>query len=321
MQDGTIKEFQKKIIKILWETLNAMNRMLDAFFRVAKDLIVKDERVLLLFGAAGVAAPKSMADIMKRFPERVFDAGIMEQAIVSMTAGMAIEGMIPIFYAQSPFITERAYEQLKVDFGYQQVRGNFVGLGASAEIANFGTTHCSPGDISVLKQIPGMQVVVPGRITEFESLFYEAYANDSPTYYRITRYNHSYPCDVSFGKANIMKKGKKATIIAVGPILELVMRAVKEEDVTILYYTTVAPFDNECLKEHLSNNRVLLCEPNYYGTLTRDVISALQGEMIKMDFIGYPLEFITNYGYVTENAEMYGFTEQNIISKLHKLME
>lgn len=298
-----------------------MNRMLDAFFRVAKELVEKDERVLLLFGAAGVATPNSMLETMKRFPERVFDAGIMEQAIVSMTAGMSIEGMIPIFYAQSPFIAERAYEQLKVDFGYQQVRGNFVGLGASAEIANFGATHCSPGDVSVLKQIPGMQIVVPGRVSEFESLFRETYANDSPTYYRLTRYSHSYPCDVSFGKANIIKKGKKATIIAVGPVLELVMRAVKDCDVTVLYYTTAAPFDRECIKENLSNNRVLLCEPNYYGTLAKDVICALQGEMIKMDFIGYPLEFVTNYGYVTENAEMYGFTEQNMISKLNKLME
>lgn len=297
-----------------------MNLMLDAFFRIAKDLIVKDERVMLIFAAAGVATPKTMMETMDYYPNRVFDAGIMEQAVISMAAGISIAGMIPIVYAQSPFIVERTYEQLKVDFGYQQVGGNFVGLGASSELANFGVTHCCPADIGVLKLIPGMQIVVPGTIQEFELLFRETYANKYPTYYRLTRYNNSCLCKVEFGKANVIKKGSQATIIAVGPMLELVMQALGGHDVTILYYATIAPFDSECLKQNFTNNRILLCEPCYEGVLAKDIIEALRGEMIKMNFVGYPLEFVTNYGYVVENAEMYGLTEINIIQKLNELI-
>lgn len=297
-----------------------MNLMLETFFNVAKDLIVKDERVMLIFGAAGVAAPKNIIEMMSDYPGRIFDAGIMEQAIVSMAAGMSISGMIPIFYAQSPFIVERAYEQLKIDFGYQRVRGNFVGLGGSTEIANFGTTHCCPADVGILKLIPEMQIVIPGKTQEFESLFMESYANDYPTYYRLTRYNNSCNCKVRFGKANVIKKGSKATIIAVGPMLELVMRALEDWDVTILYYTTLAPFDGECLKQNLVSNRILLCEPYYCGALAKDIVTVLNGEMIKMDFVGYPLEFVTNYGYVVDNAEMYGLTETNIRLKVEELI-
>ncbi len=296
-----------------------MNMMLDRFFRVAADLLEKDERVMLLSGTGGVGIPKGMSKAIKSFPDRVIDAGIMEQAIVSMTAGMSIAGMIPIFYAQSPFIVERAYEQLKIDYGYQKVRGNFVGHGASAETASFGATHCCPADISVLKMIPGMQVVVPGREDEFETLLREAYDNEYPTYYRLTRYNNTYQCNLKFGKANVVKKGSKATVLAVGPMLELVMRALGDWDVTILYYTTVLPFDAECLRENFTNNRILLCEPCYYGSLTREIMDALRGEMVKMDFIGYPLEYVTNYGFVVENAEKYGLTEAQIVSKLRQL--
>jgi transketolase len=245
----------------------------------------------------------------------------MEQAIVSMSAGMSIEGLIPLFYAQSPFIVERAYEQLKIDYGYQMTGGNFIGLGASAEIAVEGPTHCCPADVEALKLIPNMQIVVPGNVDEFETLLRSEYANGSPTYYRMTRYNNSYKTNIQFGKANVIKRGGKATVVVVGPMLELIMRAIGGEDVTILYYTTVMPFDYECLQNNLTNNRVMLCEPYYGGGLTTEIMSALAGEQIKMNFIGYPKEFVTNYGYVVENAKIYGLTEANIRNRIKELME
>ncbi len=298
-----------------------MNEMLNRFFDISSDLIQKDERTMLIFGAAGVAAPTRLRWLFEKYPARVLDAGIMEQAIVSMTAGMSIAGMIPLFYAQSPFIVERAYEQLKVDYGYQLVGGNFIGLGASTEIAAFGATHCCPADVEVLKMIPNMQIVVPGNLEEFETLLRSAYANEFPTYYRLTRYSNSYKGNVEFGKANVVKQGTKATVIAVGPMLELVMQAIGDEDVTILYYTTVMPFDYECIKKNLTNNRILLCEPYYTGGVTTEILTALQGEMVKMSFIGYPKEFVTNYGYVADNAKRYGLTKENVKCKLNELVK
>lgn len=56
-----------------------------------------------------------------------------------------------------------------------------MGVWGSVEIASFGTTHCCPADVGILKLIPGMQIVIPGKVQEFESLFMEAYANDYPT--------------------------------------------------------------------------------------------------------------------------------------------
>lgn len=72
-----------------------MNLMFEIFLKVARDLIEKDERVMLIFGAAGVAVPKNIIEVMNYYPECIYDVGIMEQAVVSMAAGVSITGMIP----------------------------------------------------------------------------------------------------------------------------------------------------------------------------------------------------------------------------------
>lgn len=297
-----------------------MNAMHNRFFEIASDLVISDERVILLFGATGVGIPKNMRSLMKQYPDRIIDAGIMEQAIVSMAAGMAAAGMIPVFYAQSPFIVERAYEQLKIDFGYQKLGGNFIGYGASTEVAAYGPTHCCQADTGVLKLIPGMQIVTPGGVSEFETLLRAEYDNGNPTFFRLTRYENSIKNDVCMGKANVIKTGSQATVVAVGPMLEAVMKAIGDEDITVLYYASIMPFDEDTLRRNFVNNRVLLCEPYYYGALSTNIMTALKGELVKMDYVGMPLEFVSNYGFVSENAEYFGFTEQQIRDKLKTIL-
>ncbi len=295
-----------------------MNLMTSEFYKAVEELFEVDSRVIVLLGASGVGFPN---EFTKKYPDRFIDAGIMEQSIVSMAAGMAIGGAIPIFYAQTPFIVERAYEQLKVDFGYQKLGGNFVGYGASTENGLFGATHCCPADVSVLSMIPGMEIVVPGRPDEFRKLFLQSYDDGKPTYFRITRYCNSYSKPVEFGKANIVRRGKKATVIAVGPMLELVEKALKDEDVTILYYSTVVPFDSKTLLDNISNDRVLVCEPYYIGSTMSIISKVLEGRMIKMEFVGYPLTFIVNHGYVVDNLHQYQMDSSAIKAKYLELVK
>jgi transketolase len=105
-----------------------MNSMTEEFYSTTEKVLAEDERTIVLLGVSGVGI---CVDLSSKFPGRFIDAGIMEQAIVGMASGMAIAGMIPIIYGQSTFFIERAYEQLKVDFGYQKLGGNFVLYGGS----------------------------------------------------------------------------------------------------------------------------------------------------------------------------------------------
>ena len=273
-----------------------MNEMTAVFYKTMENVMATDDRTVVLLGVSGVGI---CVDLSQKFPGRFIDAGIMEQSIIGIASGMSIAGMIPIVYGQSTFMIERAYEQLKVDFGYQKLGGNFVTYGGSTEFGTLGATHCCPAALSVLSMIPGMEIVVPGRPDEFASLFCETYDNGNPTVYRTSLFCNSYNEQVSFGKANVVKKGSKA----------------------ILYYTTVVPFDESTLQENCVNERLLLMEPAYQGGILPQVMKALHGEKVKMDFVGYPLEFITNHGYVVENASMYGMTVEAVREKYKELIK
>ena len=91
--------------------------------------------------------------------------------MISMAAGLSNEGLKPIVHTIAPFIVNRAYEQLKIDFGYNKLNGNFVSIGASYDYASLGCTHHCPEDINLMYNIPNMQIVVPGSSEEFDALF------------------------------------------------------------------------------------------------------------------------------------------------------
>lgn len=294
-----------------------MNEMTATFYTTIENVLDKDERAVVILGVSGVGI---CVDLSQKFPGRFVDAGIMEQSIIGIASGISTAGMIPIVYGQSTFMIERAYEQLKIDFGYQKLGGNFVVYGGSTEFGLLGATHCCPAALSVLSMIPGMEIVVSGRPDEFSSLFLETYDNGNPTVYRTSMFCNSYNEPVSFGKANVVKKGSKATVLAVGPMLELAMRALQDEDVTILYYTTIAPFDEVTLQSNYVNERLLLMEPAYQGGIMPQVSKALHDKRMKVSFVGYPHEFITNHGYVVENAEMYEMTVGAVKKKYKELI-
>ena len=93
----------------------------------------------------------------------------MEQTMVGVAAGFAMEGFLPIVHTIAPFLVERPLEQVKLDFGYQGLQGTFVSVGGSYDYTTEGFTHHSPGDVQVMLTVPGMQVLVPGTSDELES--------------------------------------------------------------------------------------------------------------------------------------------------------
>ena len=283
--------------------------MREQFVATTHELVTHNEKVSVLLGGISVA---SFHDLIEEFPYRVFDAGICEQAIISSAAGMSIAGLIPIVHTIAPFLVERAFEQLKIDFGYQEQRGNFVTTGASLDYSSFGATHQCPADVNSLIQIPGFQIVVPGTADEFHSLFMQSYDNAYPTYLRTSRDVNAQSYDVSLGKANVIKTGGKATIIAIGPLLDMVLEATKDIDVTVLYYTSVKPFDYEALQKHVSDGKILICEPFYTGGVLEDIIKALDGERLLIKEIGIPHVFPSHYGYTRDHYKEFGITVDSI---------
>jgi transketolase len=287
------------------------------FVKTLEQLLEENPKVVLLLGDIGV---HGFRNAMKKYPSRVRNVGILEQSTIGVAAGLSISGMIPVVHTIAPFIAERSLEQLKDDFGYQQLGGNFVSVGASFDYASLGCTHHCPSDVSILKRIPGMEIIVPGTGEEFDTLFKQAYNNNKPTYFRLSEKTNKRSEKVRLGKANVIKKGKLATIIAFGPLLDNVLEAAKDEDVTILYYSSIAPFDKRTLKENCTAGKILLCEPFYSGTNAHDISEALFPQKIIMDFVGVPNVFLRNYGTATDHEEKIGLNTKTIRKKLLNLI-
>lgn len=129
------------------------------FIKTVEEILAKDEKAILLLGDIGVFGFKKSFEL---YPNRVYNIGILEQSTISVASGLSMTGLIPIIHTIAPFITERCFEQIKNDFGYQKLGGNIVSIGASYDYAALGCTHHCPADIGILMNIPEIQIMVSG---------------------------------------------------------------------------------------------------------------------------------------------------------------
>jgi len=291
--------------------------MRKSFVSTVEDLLATDENLVLLLGDIGVFG---FRNAFKAHPERVYNVGICEQAMTSLGAGLAKEGFIPVIHSIAPFVVERCYEQLKIGFVYQKLQGNVVSVGASYDYAALGYTHHCPGDVGALKVLPGCEIVVPGTAAEYDTLFRDAYDDGNLTYFRLTEQSNRKSREVRFGKAEVIRQGSLATVIAVGPMLDKVIGAAEGMDVTILYYTTLAPFDGDTLREQLSGGKIMVVEPYYAGALLPDIHRTLTHTPLVIESVGVPHQVITKYGDCAEHDEHFGLTPERIGARLKELI-
>ena len=287
------------------------------FVTTTERLLDEDPRLVVLLGDIGVFA---FRNAFKKHPQRVINIGILEQATVSVAAGLAKEGLIPLFHSIAPFVVERAFEQIKVDFGYQQLGGNFVSVGGSYDYAALGCSHHCPGDVSLMQAIPGVEIIVPGHPAELDALMSQTYASGRPTYYRLSERSNRNAQSVTFGKAEVIHTGKGPTVVTVGPFLDRVVEALEGTDATILYYTTITPFDAATLQQHVGDGRILCVEPFYEGTLSASITQALRGKRIALSSMGVPRQFLTSYGHADYHDRACGLMPADIRARYDELL-
>ena len=282
--------------------------MRKTFTRIVEQIINRDKRVVALLGDIGV---HSFRESMELFPNRVINIGILEQSMIGIAAGLSKQGLIPFVHTIAPFMVERALEQLKIDFGYQELGGNFVSVGASSDYSALGCTHHCPGDISILLTIPGFELFVPGTAKELTQAIESSYANNLPTYYRISEVSNTEDLSNSENKGTLVKEGTKCSVLVFGPMLDKTLDALAYLDVEILYFYKLNPIDEDLIRRNCKSGKVLLIEPFYSGTMT-SIVSSLIPKRSKIVTIGYPREFLRNYGTLQEHLEFIGFTEDKI---------
>ena len=294
--------------------------MRERMAQVVSELIQTDPRTALVL--ADISA-SYFRDAMRAYPNRVVNVGIMEQTMVSVAAGYALEGFYPIVHSITPFVVERPFEQIKLDFCYQGLGGTLISIGASYDYGTDGMTHQGPGDVPILKTLPGMQICVPGTADEFEALLRQTYDNGAPTYLRTSVQENESSRPVQFGKLHVEREGRDGVVVAVGPMLDRVLEAVQGMDLTVLYATTVVPFDAETLRNAGAQARtnVILVEPYYEGGLVPEVAQALQATPTRIEAIGVPRRILERYGPPERHDREVGLTVESIRTRISRFLE
>ena len=287
------------------------------FNSVVSALVEQDKDAILLLGDIGVY---NFHKTLEDFPDRAFNIGILEQSMVGVAAGFSLQGYTPIIHTIAPFIVERAFEQIKIDFGYQGLPGNFVSVGASFDYAALGCTHHCPGDVNLLSNIPGVNVFVPGDEKEFEYLFRNNWKNGQLNYFRLSELQNSKTQNLSEGSFRQLKSGNLGTIIFVGPILDRVLEATEHIDADLLYLNSF-PKDGLNLQDFdcVSNNLVII-EPYYSGLVLQNLSPILAKNANRILQIGVPRKFLTNYGSVNEHYTSIGFDPPQLFTRISNFL-
>jgi transketolase len=278
--------------------------------RSATELVETDPRVAVVLAEISV---DRFDRALRIAPERVINVGIMEQTLVGVGAGFAMEGFHTIVHTMAPFLVERPFEQVKLDFGYQGLGGTLASVGAPYDYGTEGGTHHSPGDVGVVLTVPGTEVLVPGCAVELDSLLRGTYANGRLTYLRASVAQNDVAFDVTPGRLDVVRRGSLATVVAVGPMLSRTLAACEGLDVTVLYTTSVAPFDAQGLAAVVGDDPLVVAvEPFYDGTLLPALADALRHVPSRFASIGVPRRFITSYGTREEHDRELGMDTAGI---------
>jgi transketolase len=249
-------------------------------------------------------------------PRRAVNVGIMEQSMVGVAAGFALEGFLPVVHTIAPFLAERALEQVKLDFGYQGLEGLFVSTGASYDYGTSGFTHHSPGDVAALSTVPGMEIVVPGAAAEAHALVRATYADGRPTYLRTTVAENAVARELAPRGLTPVRRGAELTVVAVGPLLDRTLAALDGIDATVLYATTVLPLDAQLLAAEVVSPDVVVVEPFFEGTLAAQVAAALAHRPTRLLSIGVPRRALTSYGTIAEHDREVGLDTAGIRERI-----
>lgn len=243
-----------------------------------------DERIVAVCNDS--VGSSNLLGFQKRFPDRLINVGIAEQDMVGVGAGLANAGLIPFVCAASPFLTGRALEQIKADVAYSGHGVILCGMSPGLAYGELGPTHHSVEDLSWLRAIPGIDIVVPADAQQTRQAVRMAAEFPRPTFIRVGRYKvpavTPETTELARGKLQSLRAGRDVTIIATGTLVSRALAAADELagdgiQASVLNATYLAPFDTEGVQRAAATTRAIVTaeEANVAGGLGAAVAAAI----------------------------------------------
>lgn len=301
----------------------------EAYGKALAKLAEMNDKVVVL--DADLSKSTKTADFKKVCPERFFNMGIAEQNLMGAAAGMALGGKIPFASTFAMFAAGRAFEIIRNSICYPKVNVKVCATHAGITVGEDGASHQSVEDVSLMRSIPNMTVIVPADGVETEKVIFEAAKYDGPMYVRLGRsaVPDIFPEDYKFeiGKGNILKEGKDVAIIACGVMVNEAMIAAEELkaagiEAMVINMASIKPIDKELIVKAAKETGLIVTaeEHSIIGGLGSAVAEVVTEECpVPVKRIGI-MDTFGESGTPSALMEKYGLTAKNIVSVVKNSM-
>ncbi len=297
--------------------------MRTAFINELFALAKQDPRIVLIVGDLGFGV---VTPFMEQLPAQFLNAGVAEQNMTGMAAGMALSGKIALTYSIANFPTLRCLEQVRNDVCYHNANVKVVSVGGGFTYGAMGATHHAIEDLAMMRALPGLLVVAPGDPIEARAATRAIIEYTGPCYVRLGKAGepivHSSPINFELGKAIHMREGRDATLISIGGILQNTVRAAerlakKGIETRVLSMHTLKPLDVDAVLAAARETEAIFTIEEHsilggLGTAVAEVLAEAEGIKAPLKRIGAPPAFSPHIGSQEYMQECHGLTDEAI---------
>lgn len=299
-----------------------------AFTEILLELAKQDQRIFAL--ATDSRGSVTLNDFVQALPDQFVEGGIAEQNAVGIAAGLACTGLIPFVCGPASFYSTRSAEQVKVDVAYSHTNVKIIGVSGGVSYGALGGTYHAVQDVAFMRAVPGLQVLIPADANQAAAMTRALAVSTEPAYVRMGRgavediYPETPPFEI--GKANILREGGDAAVIACGEMVHTALKAVellaeKGVNVRVIDMHTIKPLDEAAILHAAETGAIVTVEEHSVcGGLGAAVAEFIcQHKPVKMKLLGLPDEYL----YSGSNHEVfahYGLTAEGIAANVEALI-
>jgi len=306
--------------------------MRTAFVDRLFELAQEDPRIVLMVGDLGFGVVVEFKD---ELPKQFVNAGVAEQNMTGMAAGMALSGKIVFTYSIANFPTLRPFEQIRNDVCYHNANVRVVSVGGGMAYGSLGISHHATEDIAVMRALPNMMVIAPGDPVETRLITCALVKHEGPAYLRLGRAGeptiHRNEPEFALGKAIIVRDGGDVTLICTGGMLPETINAAKmlaEAGIQarVLSMHTVKPLDVDAVLQAARETQAVFTieEHSIIGGLGGAVAEILlEADQRPKHFkrIGLNGEFSSIVGTQEYLREQYGLNATGIVRTVQSVLK
>lgn len=298
------------------------------FVQTLLELAKQDKRLILMTGDLGFSI---FEEFQKECPQQFFNAGVAEQNMTGLAAGMAIEGFSPWFYSIIPFVTMRNFEQIRNDICYQNLNVKITGVGVGFTFGPYGHTHHALEDVGILRTLPNMVILAPGDPIEARLATIAAYRHIGPVFIRFGRVGtpivHTKEPKFEIGKGIIVRDGQEVTLFASSTMLVRGLEVAKTLEskrisTRLISMPTIKPLDEGLIRKCAKETKAIFTIEEHsviggLGTAVAEVLAESGSKVIFKRF-GVPDRFTKVIGKQEFMLKANGLAADQIVQRILK---